>query len=88
MKSASAHVTDDRYMSPTMVTLFYRTRFFLVFLSATTKPPSSNVMMVRLCTHGSSAFFSLLCFACQAMTKALGLYRMFWTSAFPVFLLL
>jgi hypothetical protein len=43
--------------------LFYRTRFFLVlFLSKTTKPPSSNVMMIRVCVHYSSAFFSLLCF--------------------------
>jgi hypothetical protein len=47
-----------RLLSPTMVTLFYRT--FLVFLLTTTKPPTSTVMMVRLCVHCSSAFFSLL----------------------------
>jgi hypothetical protein len=61
---ASFRVTNDRYMSPTMVTPFYRTRFFLVFLSTTTKPQSSNVMMIRVCVQCSSAFFLLLCFPC------------------------
>jgi hypothetical protein len=62
----SLHVTDDGYMSPTrtIVTLLCRTRFFLVFLSTTTKPQSSNVMMIRVCLQCSSAFFSVLCFPC------------------------
>jgi hypothetical protein len=85
---ASFGVTDDRYMTPTMVTLFYHTPFFPVFLSITTKPPSSNVMMVQLCAHCLSAFFSLLYLRYDEGSRTPGLYQRYWTFAFPVFLLL
>jgi hypothetical protein len=53
----SLHVTDDGY-------IVFPYPLLSCFLSTTTKPQSSNVMMIRVWVQCSSAFFLLLCFPC------------------------